>query len=729
MMVAVSQSTLRRTSLAVAALTLFASMAANAQVAEGTGATADSSSVALGNSSTAANSSVAAGANSTATGVFSTAVGSSSQATAQDSSSVGYQAKATAVGATAVGYNSTATGVNGFAAGSGAGASGSNAVAVGTNAVGAGDYALSFGYGANVAAGSTNGIALGQSSGVFAVGGISMGLSAMVYGLYGIADGASARATGAYSVALGYQANASQDYSVALGNGSTTYAVTGTSGMTIRGTSYTFAGTTPTGTVSVGTVGGERTITNVAAGQVSADSTDAVNGSQLYAATQAIEALTSGTSLVAQPSGTSGTITVGASTGGTTVDLTGTSGARTLTGVAAGSVSATSTDAVNGSQLNATNQTVSSLITQVSTNTTNIASNTSSINAINSGLSNGTVGLVQQTFGSPGNGSITVGASTGGTSVDFTGTSGARTLTGVAAGTGSTDAVNVGQLDAALANVTSATSNAVSYDSSAKTSVTLGGVGATTPVIFTNVAPGALTATSTNAVNGSQLFATNQAVSSLGTRVTALEAAEGTSSGVSAAYVQQQVAAAVSSANTYTDQQSAAAVTSANGYTDQAIAKIPTTGSGSGDATTVLQSANTYTDQETAQTLSQSKTYTDQQAAQTLSQSKSYTDQQVGALSNSVDQRFDAVNRGMNDLSNRIDGVGAMSAAAASAMYNPDSAHDTQAAIGVANFRGQFGYSVKVFHRFGPNAVVNLNVGGATGAAGVAVGGGINIGF
>ena len=402
---------------------------------------------------------------------------------------------------------------------------------------------------------------------------------------------------------------------------------------------------------------------------------------------------------------------------------------ETAAGVAAGSVSAASTDAVNGSQLNATNQTVSSLSTQVSTNTTNIASNTSSINAINSGLSNGTVGLVQQTFGSPGNGSITVGASTGGTSVDFTGTSGARTLTGVAAGTGSTDAVNVGQLTAALANVTSATSNAVSYDSSAKTSVTLGGVGATTPVIFTNVAPGALTATSTNAVNGSQLFATNQAVSSLGTRVTALEAAEGTSSGVSAAYVQQQVAAAVSSANTYTDQQSAAAVTSANGYTDQAIAKIPTTGSGSGDATTVLQSANTYTDQQTAQTLSQSKTYTDQQAAQTLSQSKSYTDQQVGALSNSVDQRFDAVNRGMNDLSNRIDGVGAMSAAAGSAMYNPDSAHDTQAAIGVANFRGQFGYSVKVFHRFGPNAVVNLNVGGATGAAGVAVGGGINIGF
>ncbi len=630
-MSALSRSTLRRVSLALAALTLVASVAANAQVTQGSGATADATSIAIGDNSTASNTSAAIGANSTATGIDSTAVGALSKATGQNSGAFGYQANASASGAYAIGYGAGASGVGAYAIGSGASATGSNAYSIGTNSLASGDYGLSFGMGANVVAAAANGIAMGQSAGVYTAGSIAIGATSMVFGTDGVALGYNAMANGAYGVALGYQANASQPNSVALGNGSTTYSVTGTSGMTIRGSGYTFAGATPTGSVSVGTVGGERTITNLAAGQVNANSTDAVNGSQLYAATQAIEALTSASNLVAQPSGVSGT--------------------------------------------------------------------------------------------------ITVGASTGGTSVDISGTSGARTLTGVAAGVGNTDAVNVSQLNAAIANVTSATSNAVAYDNPLKTSVTLGGVGATTPVIFTNVAPGALTATSTDAVNGSQLYATNQAVSALGNRVSTLEASAGTSSGVSAAYVQQQVSAALTSANSYTDQQSSAAVTSANGYTDQQTAKIPAGGSGSGDAATVLQSANTYTDQRTAAAVSQSKTYTDQQAGQTLSQSKSYTDQQVGALSSSVDQQFDAVNQGMNDLAKRIDGVGAMSAAAASAMYNPDSAHDTQAAIGIANFRGQFGYSVKVFHRFSPSAVVNLNVGGATGAAGVAVGTGINIGF
>jgi autotransporter adhesin len=64
--------------------------------------------------------------------------------------------------------------------------------------------------------------------------------------------------------------------------------------MTINGQTYTFAGTAPTSTVSVGDVGSERTITNVAAGRVSASSTDAVNGSQLHATISAIEALESG---------------------------------------------------------------------------------------------------------------------------------------------------------------------------------------------------------------------------------------------------------------------------------------------------------------------------------------------------------------------------------------------------------------------------------------------------
>jgi trimeric autotransporter adhesin len=64
--------------------------------------------------------------------------------------------------------------------------------------------------------------------------------------------------------------------------------------MTIRGTTYDVAGITPVGTVSVGTKGAERTITNVAAGRITAASTDAVNGSQLYATNRSIETLETG---------------------------------------------------------------------------------------------------------------------------------------------------------------------------------------------------------------------------------------------------------------------------------------------------------------------------------------------------------------------------------------------------------------------------------------------------
>src|SRR5262249_6904374 len=68
-----------------------------------------------------------------------------------------------------------------------------------------------------------------------------------------------------------------------LGNGAATGNVVNTSNAVIAGATYTFAGTSATGTVSVGAAGFERTITNVAAGQLNANSTDAVNGSQLYA--------------------------------------------------------------------------------------------------------------------------------------------------------------------------------------------------------------------------------------------------------------------------------------------------------------------------------------------------------------------------------------------------------------------------------------------------------------
>jgi hypothetical protein len=106
----------------------------------------------------------------------------------------------------------------------------------------------------------------------------------------------------------------------------------------------------------------------------------------------------------------------------------------------------------------------------------------------------------------------------------------------------------------------------------------------------------------------------------------------------------------------------------------------------------------------------------------------SYTDQQIGQLSNTLNQDMAQMGRAINDLSNRVDGVGAMSAAASSNMFNPYDSHDTQLGVGVATYRGSFGYSVGMFHRFSPSTVANLKVSGATQAAGVAVGGGVTMG-
>ncbi|MGI4880623.1 MAG: hypothetical protein ACRYG4_24425 [Janthinobacterium lividum] len=329
-----------------------------------------------------------------------------------------------------------------------------------------------------------------------------------------------------------------------------------------------------------GGAAGPVSVRNVADGAVTAASTDAVNGRQLFATNTQVDtnttniagntssitnlstSINNGTVGLVQQTGSApgnGEITVGTATGGTVVNFAGTSGARTLSGVAAGvavtdavnvgqlagitattanavqydadalgnrtnsvtlaggaagpvavrnvadgAVTAASTDAVNGRQLFATN-------TQVDTNTTNIAGNTSSITNLSTSINNGTVGLVQQTGSAPGNGEITVGTATGGTVVNFAGTSGARTLSGVAAGVAVTDAVNVGQ----LAGITAATANAVQYDADAlgnrTNSVTLAG-GAPGPVALRNVADGAVTAASTDAVNGRQLFATNTQV-------------------------------------------------------------------------------------------------------------------------------------------------------------------------------------------------------------------------
>jgi autotransporter adhesin len=210
-----------------------------------------------------------------------------------------------------------------------------------------------------------------------------------------------------------------------------------------------------------------------------------------------------------------------------------------VTNVKNGALSAASSDAVNGSQLYATNQQVAQNTTDIAVNTTAIAGNTTSINNITNQINSGTVGLVQQAAAGA---DLTVGKSTDGAAVNFADKNGAtRTLKNVTAGVAATDAVNMSQLNATNANVAGNTmaitnlgnrvttnegsistinttiagmngqlADAVMYDSAAHDKVTLGNAG--TPVQVTNVKNGALSAASTDAVNGSQLYATNQQV-------------------------------------------------------------------------------------------------------------------------------------------------------------------------------------------------------------------------
>ncbi|MFL9893803.1 hypothetical protein P0D70_22925 [Paraburkholderia sp. RL17-381-BIF-C] len=123
----------------------------------------------------------------------------------------------------------------------------------------------------------------------------------------------------------------------------------------------------------MGATGSERTITNVAAGRLSATSTDAVNGSELFATNQQVTQNTTditnltnnmnnGSVGLVQQDATSRTITVAKGTDGALVDFAGTAGARQLTGVAAGAVTATSVDAVNGAQLYGVSQSVADAI-------------------------------------------------------------------------------------------------------------------------------------------------------------------------------------------------------------------------------------------------------------------------------------------------------------------------------------------------------------------------------
>lgn len=320
-----------------------------------------------------------------------------------------------------------------------------------------------------------------------------------------IGDGATTGKAAQNALALGSNASVADTAvaagAVALGAGSQATGVLAAAYVPAGG-SYAVAGNGASANreLSIGSAGNERRVTHVAAG--GAD-TDAVNVSQLKSVVSAFDVDLGNT--VQYDTATKANVTL---LGATSTDGGLTNGTR-ITNVAQGTLSGTSTDAVNGAQLNATNQ--------------NVSANTTNIGALTTNINNGTVGLVQQTGGAPGAGLITVGSATGGTSVNFAGTGGARVLSGVSAGVVGTDAVNLSQLNA----VGSTAANAVQYDTSTREIVTMAGAtstdgGATNGTRITNVAQGTLSTTSTDAVNGGQLNATNQNVTSNTTNLGAL---------------------------------------------------------------------------------------------------------------------------------------------------------------------------------------------------------------
>ncbi|BBP94943.1 hypothetical protein BSFA1_00720 [Burkholderia sp. SFA1] len=226
-------------------------------------------------------------------------------------------------GSIAIGYNAQAGDLPGVVAGSSVaigngsraivdGPTGGSAVALGLGAnasgeasqVAIGDMALASGKNAVAIGGhpSSTGtwatgdfaVSIGASSKATGYGALAFGgdetLGAISSGKYALAFGAQAVAAQDNTVSIGVGARALNTNDIALGTGSVTDTAVGTSSAAINGHTYAFAGTAPTSVVSIGSAGSERTMTNVAAGRISATSTDAVNGSQLNATNLALEA-------------------------------------------------------------------------------------------------------------------------------------------------------------------------------------------------------------------------------------------------------------------------------------------------------------------------------------------------------------------------------------------------------------------------------------------------------
>ncbi|EMN1930786.1 YadA-like family protein [Burkholderia ambifaria] len=430
--------------------------------------------------------SVAMGSMVTTNGAGALAIGSRAKANADNAVAVGNN------GVAAVGKSSIAIGDKAMTA-----AGTVNSVAMGKSANVAQNVtdAIALGANASVASGNNGGIALGANSVADRGNALSVGSNSLQRQIVNVAKGTKnndavnvSQLTGVTN-ALGGGAGIGTDGNITAPTykvGDTTYnnvgdaldAMAKNGGSDPNAVSYDSA-TKDKVTLAGGATG--TTLSNVKAGTADMD---AVNVSQLKSS-----------GLIGEDGKSLAAITYDKNTDGTpnykSATLAG-EGGTTLTNVKAGALSATSTDAVNGSQLFATNENLGNL---------------------KDTLTDG--GVIDKTTGES---LAVVYDSTTKDKVTLAGGKTGTTLSNVKAGTADMDAVNVSQLKSSgLVGEDGKSRAAVTYDKNTDgtpnyKSATLAGDGGTT---LTNVKAGALSATSTDAVNGSQLFATNENLGNL----------------------------------------------------------------------------------------------------------------------------------------------------------------------------------------------------------------------
>lgn len=227
------------------------------------------------------NHSHAYGGGNNVTGDQATAVGHYNLVKGHNTTSIGYDNKVLSNEGTGVGERVEVSGLNASAFGSLAKATAESALALGSGSQATADSAVAVGN--DSVASQKSSVAVGQSSKADGVFGTALGDSSNALANGSVAISVDSQAKGINSMAMGRNALTTHDNSVALGSNSVSKIEKPVNEATVQSITYSgFAGNTPVATVSVGSDGKERQLVNVGAGEISATSTDAINGSQLY---------------------------------------------------------------------------------------------------------------------------------------------------------------------------------------------------------------------------------------------------------------------------------------------------------------------------------------------------------------------------------------------------------------------------------------------------------------